>query len=415
MKNNIVILSFLLFTCYMFSQGQTVNTGTLYVSDNTLMTVISDFKNHESGVYENNGEVLLRANFDNNGITTFDPNKNGYTRFEGFLNQNISGSFPADFYDVLFQNNNEQPAFRLSGDISVSGNADFMNGIVNNDDFGGIIIFEENATHSNVDNSSHVDGFVQKNGREDFIYPIGDKNFYRYSQISPPGQNGVMSSKYIFEDSNSSYPHSQRTGVIDVINDREYWILEKESDSDDVLLTLSWDTSSTTPAHIVAQPYEAVHIVRWDENQNLWIDEGGVVDANAKTVTTSARVSGYGVFTFARVKTDKILPGDIVIYNGLSPDLDDGKNDYFIIDNINLYPNNRVTIFNRWGVKLFETKNYDSKGNVFRGYSNARATIDGSEKLPSGNYFYVVEYEYNGDGKPPRTIKKAGYLYLQAD
>ncbi len=393
--------------------GQTINQGILYVAPGTLMTNMSDFNNTQTGEYKNDGEVLLRGNFNNDGITTFNQQHQGYTRFEGFDSQDITGSIPADFYDVLFSNQNPQPAFRLSGDMGVSGNADFMYGIVNNDDYGGIIVFEEGATHTNVDHGSHVDGYVQKNGAEDFRYPIGDSHYYRFAAISPPGNSHqVFTGKYFYENSDLFYSHDSRTGIIELINNKEYWTITKDADGEDVLVTLSWDESTTTPQEIVAAPYEAIHIVRWDQAQKLWVSEGGVADIDSRTVTSTVQVDGYGVFTLARVKTDLILPDDIVIYNAVTPD-DDGMNDYFIIDNIQRYPNNRVKIYNRWGVKLFETTNYDSSGNVFKGFSEARATINSTSMLPTGTYFYEVEYYYTGEN--PRWIKKVGYLQLNTD
>src|SRR5688572_21543157 len=135
MKKSIIIILLLVFSVsFAQNTGQTYNGGTLYVSPGTLMTVVSDFENDDMGEYENNGEVIFRRNFNNDGITTYNIAKGkGYTRFESVLQQNITGSMPADFYDVLFNNSSNtvsEPAFRLFGDISISGNADFFNGIV---------------------------------------------------------------------------------------------------------------------------------------------------------------------------------------------------------------------------------------------------------------------------------------------
>jgi gliding motility-associated-like protein len=81
--------------------------------------------------------------------------------------------------------------------------------------------------------------------------------------------------------------------------------------------------------------------------------------------------------------------GDIEIYNGLSPG-SDGKNDIFLIQYIDILPdteNNRVTIYNRWGSKVFEVDKYNNTTNVFRGLNN-----NGNE-LPAGTYFYKIEFE----------------------
>jgi gliding motility-associated-like protein len=377
------------------------------------MTVVSDFNNKDLGEYKNDGEVLLRANFNNDGITTFNPSNNGYTRFEGFLTQKITGTIPSEFKDLLFFNTNTQPAFHLSGDIIIFGNSEFNQGVVNNDDFGGSISFENDADHSNTWNGSHVDGEVIKNGSTDFIYPIGDKNLYRYARISAPAEiASTFSGKYFFENSNALYPHASKQTEIEIINDKEYWTVTKDSGTSDILLTLSWDELTTTPSNIIAAPESNIHIVRWDDNANQWIDEGGVADVNNKTITTSVEVSGYGIFTLARMKT--LDTSCVEIFNLVTPTIQDGLNDYFLIECINKYPNNTVEIFNRWGVKVFGTKNYDSNGNVFRGFSDGRATIDGSETLPTGTYFYILTYERT-DVDQPYTKKQSGYLYLQAD
>jgi gliding motility-associated-like protein len=391
--------------------GQTSNTGVLYVAPNTLVTVVGDFDNTETGEYENNGEVLFRGHFNNDGITTFDPAYQGYTRFEGFNNQNITGSIPSDFYDVLFRNDNPQPAFRLYTNMGISGNADFFQGVVKNDDFGGIIVFEEGATHTNANNDSYVDGLVQKNGAEAFQYPIGDFGYHRFAAISAPGNpNAVFNAKYYYDNSNFIYPHQNKIGIIEFIDNKEYWTLTKEGESDDVLLTLSWD-ESTTPQELITDPYEAIHIVRWDEAQRLWVSEGGTVDLESKTVTSWVEVLGYGVFTLARVQIEESIR-DVVVYNAVTPN-GDGINDYFYIDDVNLFPDNKVVIYNRWGRKLYETTNYDNDGNVFKGYSGADLTI-GGELLPTGTYFYTFEYLYNINGQS-RKKRKVGFLHLQTN
>ena len=96
---------------------------------------------------------------------------------------------------------------------------------------------------------------------------------------------------------------------------------------------------------------------------------------------------------------------DISILNDVvDPNLNNGS---FQIENIELFPNNTVTIFNRWGVKVFETIGYDNNDNAFRGISNGRVTISSNEELPVGVYYYVINYTRNDEGK-----SKAGYLYI---
>ena len=77
----------------------------------------------------------------------------------------------------------------------------------------------------------------------------------------------------------------------------------------------------------------------------------------------------------------EVLP-DVIITSGFTPN-GDGINDKWIIDNINLFPNNVVHVFNRWGQSVFEQKSYNS-GNAWDG------TYEG-KKLPVGTYYYTID------------------------
>ena len=90
----------------------------------------------------------------------------------------------------------------------------------------------------------------------------------------------------------------------------------------------------------------------------------------------------------------------VKVYNGLSVN-GDKRNDFFLIDCLDFFPVNEVTVFNRDGVKVFEIDNYDNVKNRFEGISNVGFRLN----LPSGTYFYVIDKR---DGTDPIQ----GYLEL---
>ncbi|MBA4318740.1 MAG: hypothetical protein C0412_10095 [Flavobacterium sp.] len=402
------LLSLILFApCIGFSQ--TINTGELYVSPGTQLSTVGALDNKATGDIINDGELFVYDHYNNDGLVTFTTaGTTGITRMRGASGyQSISGTMPMEWYNAEFSNNAAQPAFHLSTEVSVSGQANFQKGIVDGDAFNGLMVFEKGASHINVDDISHVDGLVRKNGNDSFTYPIGDKGKYRYAAISGPAAvNDAFTSKYFLENSNTSYSHTSKTATITLIDNAEYWTIDKTAGNSNVFLTLSWN-AATTPSTIFAAPYEAIHIVRWDDTQKRWVDEGGVADDVNKEVTMVVNpLIQYGVFTLARVKLDTSL----MVYNAVSPN-EDGKNDFFRIDGLELHPNNTVTIFNRWGVQVFETKGYGktADANVFKGISEGRVTVSKNEKLPAGTYFYVVEVINEFDAS---ITKKSGYLYI---
>lgn len=119
------------------------------------------------------------------------------------------------------------------------------------------------------------------------------------------------------------------------------------------------------------------------EGFNLNIDYSGIAFSGTDRVTV-------GVCDLTNLCTEQAvtieLGGEIKIYNAVSPN-GDGKNEIFFIQYIDLLPEtqrNSVTIYNRWGDEVFQTKNYNNTSNVFKGQSNT------GDKLPSGTYFYKI-------------------------
>ena len=92
----------------------------------------------------------------------------------------------------------------------------------------------------------------------------------------------------------------------------------------------------------------------------------------------------------------------ILVHQGISPN-GDGINDFLVIDGILAYPDNKLSIMNRNGQLVFETKGYDNSNKIFDGHSNKT----GQMQLP-GTYFYQLEYTVKGV-----TKHKTGYLVMK--
>uniref|UniRef100_UPI0030D72828 Calx-beta domain-containing protein n=1 Tax=uncultured Roseivirga sp. TaxID=543088 RepID=UPI0030D72828 len=97
---------------------------------------------------------------------------------------------------------------------------------------------------------------------------------------------------------------------------------------------------------------------------------------------------------------DKVEAGQI-----LSPN-DDGINDVFILEDIEKYPENMVSIFNRKGNLVFEIQGYNNNDKAWRGLPNTGFLTNSDRIVPNGTYFYVVDLN---DGERPIT----GFLVLK--
>ena len=407
------ITTLIVVVCYpVFSvQAQLLNPNQIKVTSETLVSVYFDFKNTATGEFINDGQVHIFNHWTNDGKVSFTPAQQGATYFTGHEEQIIDGEIPSAFVysrfnNVMFNNDYASTPFLLATDISVSGNADFQKGIVDADSYNGRVIFETNTTHTNTSNNSFVDGRVTKIGTEAFEYPVGDANYYRPSIHGNSEDNSdTYTSHYFLQNSDPNCPHNSKQDNIQLIDDKEYWKIAKDSGLTDIVLTLTL-SPDTTPSYIFEEMAGTeIQIVRWDNTTKKWISEGGVTD-DAQTMVT-AKVSGYGIFTLARVtKSSAIREDDLIVYNALSLNGDD-KNDFFLIKGIDKYPDNTVEIYNRWGVLVYETKGYNEKERVFRGFSDGRVTINRGVGLPTGTYFYILKYKTQTNFK-----EKSGYLYI---
>jgi gliding motility-associated-like protein len=153
-----------------------------------------------------------------------------------------------------------------------------------------------------------------------------------------------------------------------------------------------------TTLRIVIQPKSGA-TASIDQNGQLNINySGNSFEGEDELTVEICDIAGSCVQQVIRI----IVTGEIEVFNAVSPN-GDGKNDVFhiaYIDMIEETRHNKVTIFNRWGDVVFTTDNYNNTTNVFEGKSN------GGKELPSGTYFYRIEYQ---TGRKTET----GYLLLK--
>ncbi|HXC03292.1 MAG TPA: gliding motility-associated C-terminal domain-containing protein [Bacteroidia bacterium] len=93
--------------------------------------------------------------------------------------------------------------------------------------------------------------------------------------------------------------------------------------------------------------------------------------------------SGNSAWDTVQVGAGNGLCG-IHVYTGFSPN-GDNKNDTWIIDNIETYSSNTVSVYNRWGDRVWTTTNYNNSNNVWSGTDAQRTDV------PDGTYYYVIE------------------------
>jgi gliding motility-associated-like protein len=142
------------------------------------------------------------------------------------------------------------------------------------------------------------------------------------------------------------------------------------------LVTYSWSPSIGLSATNVANP---------------------IASPSQTTVYTVTVTNALGLTTVLNVTVNVVEDYNVTPTNIITPN-GDGINDYWVIENLDSYPDNEVQIFDKAGRILYQVKNYQN---------NWDGTIN-SNLLAEGTYYYVINF---GSGK---KIKK-GYITIIRD
>lgn len=166
--------------------------------------------------------------------------------------------------------------------------------------------------------------------------------------------------------------------------------------------TKSWQfsvTGGTFPGSSISIGYDqqtesfkdSPSILELSENTKTQKDLGG--QDNNGFFSSALKTSGLSA-AYALAKSDVVR---VAIHKLITPD-DDGKNDVLYIDGIDAFPENRVTILDRWGVPF---KKWDKPFVNYTLPANSNQPLDGIDyrSLAVGNYIVIVEYTELGKKK----------------
>ena len=165
---------------------------------------------------------------------------------------------------------------------------------------------------------------------------------------------------------------------------------------DSVLVTLAIPQSVSAGPDVTIIQGQAAYLTATGANSFVWAPSTNLSDPNAGlTQASPSSTTIYIVYSndsVGCVGSDTVVvtvvPG-IKFPDGITPN-NDGFNDTWIIDNLSLYPENTVEVFNRWGESLFYSQGYDNPWDGrFKG-----------KDLPVGTYYYVIDLK---NGEAPLT------------
>ncbi|WP_405415145.1 leucine-rich repeat protein [Maribacter sp. Asnod1-A12] len=146
-----------------------------------------------------------------------------------------------------------------------------------------------------------------------------------------------------------------------------------------------------------------------NDGSTVTIDATTFVDAVGSYSITYNATSASGNNAIEVIRTVIVVDNTVQAQNnainvpkGFSPN-GDGINDTWVIANLDAYPGHIVHLYNRVGSEVFTAENYS---NNWGGISNGKQVFGGSDKLPAGPYYYVIETGSQNEAA------KTGWIYI---
>ncbi len=347
----------------------------------------------------NTGAIGFHHNLINDGFT--DDNK-GLVGFFSNEDISISGAFKPIFEDLEIMVAND---LFLEVSVGVTNNTNYISGNVitprNLIDVN--LDYFQNAFYNGDTNTTKIDGYAAISNKRNFTFPIGYENLLRPLGIESLTVITNAKSAYFFENPNTpltfteSFDTQEHDDILTIINDKEFWDVDSETPSK---IRLTWNEESQVGN--LVQAIEHLRVVGWHTENKKWEDLGNTLyrgNLTAGIITSDTFIPDhYTVVTLG----GSLNKNNITLANYLITPNNDGINDFLIIKEVALSPNNLLNIYSRWGRTVYTEENYT---NLFEGKANTNTFAGKNKILPAGLYFYTIEL-YDID------VLHQGYLYI---
>gem|GEM_PF-4923095 len=284
----------------------------------------------------------------------------------------------------------------LSGDNDPDGSLDFGSIVIVSPPAHGVLVINQDGTITYTHNGSDAVG-------DEFTYMVRDDAGANSNVAQVTIEINQMNVNAAPEAADDELTINNQDPIL---TNAQNGLLVNDFDEDGDLLSLV----TFTIRGVEYWPGETVSL---QEGDLTIYDDGSYVFTPAPDFTNTSleieytisdgELSDVAIFNISsRITTgsEELETSMIVTNNG------DNRNDSFVIQGIESFPNNYVIIFNRWGNKVWEINGYVN-GDItksFSGYPNLAGSS--AIMLPDGTYYFVID---KGEGSPA----KKGFVVLR--
>lgn len=388
-KNKISFYSLLMVLLFSApSKAQFVNNGSsLTIQNGALLTVNGDFSNL-AGTIQNFGALTVKGNWLNNDASgVFVLASTGNIVLNG-ADQNIGGLRKTNFPNLILAGTGVKKLL-TDADVRATLTLNNLEFAVEDKNLSVLGTAVGSIVYTTGFISTNLKGYLYRhtNTADDYIFPLGSKlsGNLLYRPVTVKTKDNLDNSiglSFVDKDpTTEGYSRTLKRFDVNEVNPKYFYLADQKSGNSALEYQFVFDKTVDGDFN---------QLVNWI-NFGLW-EKAGV--SNIRPLATAQ--PDMKLATFTTLKPVNKLPltmalitpvnDPITIFNTFSPD-GDGKNDTWEIKNIDLFPDNELTILNRWGSEVFKAKNYSS-ANAWNGGD-----------LNSGTYFYLLKVNINNEAK----------------
>jgi hypothetical protein len=290
----------------LFAQAQLYNNGSsISISSATTVQVNANLTNATNGVITNNGTINLTGNLVNN--QSMSVANTGTLTFAGSSTQTVSGT---DSYWAKNLTINNASGVTITKALKADGDVQFQSGIVTAASASEPLIFTANGTVSTTNapsNTSHVNGYVTKEGTGTFTYPVGDGTRYQKIAINLTANGSGLQGKYNATDAGTA----TLTSNLMSYNTLEHWDLSPLSTATGTV-TIHWDDYNNTGITSITKLVVAHKV------SGTWVNEMAASptgNTSAGSVTSQA-ISIWSPFALGTISNP--LPVELLSFSGIN-------------------------------------------------------------------------------------------------
>ncbi len=377
------------------NESMVIDSGTtLFVEGNVQLETANSF-------ITNNGALIVKENWINNSDSTgLINNGQGIVKLDGDF-QTITGNSITKFYQLELNGTNSIK--ELNNSVYIDSLLLLNDAIFETNDYT-VHLLNPNQnglswTQGGYISTASIGGHFLRNmlPNSPYIFPVGNQDLsgkYRFVEITPFNSDTNTYGVALLANSIDNVYGTSISGAIgpfnssatpeniEKLNNSYFYSIYSYTLSDSAKISFYFNSND--------EPQTYTSVAQWKAPINNWENKSFTISPLSNSLPnfgTPNRVASksdrfnFNSDIFAFIETSIFIP------NGFSPD-NDGINDYFVIENLDLYEDNELIIFNRWGSEIYKANPYE---NNWEGTSNSNELFLQGKKIDDGTYYYILK------------------------